>query len=114
MCIRDRVTADTISEGYEIELIANPVKGLNIALNVAKTSAKRTHLAESFVDWIEKRWDVFQGPAGDIRFWGTSTPELGELPGTDDRDDPVNGVAHGNDGWTARGQYRRAVMSGYW
>ncbi len=109
-----QVTGDTFSKGYELELVANPIDGLNVSFNLSKTDARRANLASSFVDFIESRWEVFQGPAGDIRYWGTSDPVLGELPATDDRDDPVNGVAHGSDGWTARGHFRRSVMSGYW
>lgn len=109
-----QVTGDTTSKGYEIELIANPIKGLNVSFNASKTSAKRTDLAQSFVKFIESRWAVFQGPAGDMRYWATSDPVLGFLPGVDDRDDPKNGLAHGGDGWSARGQFKREVMSGYW
>lgn len=109
-----QVTGDTISKGYEIELVANPIKGLNISLNAAKTSAKRTQLAQSFVNYVESRWAVFQGPAGDMRYWGVGDEVLGSLSAVDDLDDPVNGAAHGSDGWSARGQFRRAVMSGYW
>jgi len=65
------VTADTESKGYEIELTARPIDGLDIAVNVAKTSAKRLNLAASYVDWIETRWQYYKtSPAGDIRLWG--------------------------------------------
>ncbi|HEX7069881.1 MAG TPA: hypothetical protein VF190_03700, partial [Rhodothermales bacterium] len=64
------VTGDTISKGDEFELFANPVPGLDIAMAASKTSAQRTNLASTYVEWIEQRWAEFQGPAGDMRLWG--------------------------------------------
>ncbi len=114
------VTGDTASKGYEIELIANPIKGLNVMVNASKTSATRTNLAQSYVDWIEWRWDVFQGPAGDIRMWGGFGGR-----NQDDRASPINGGierpgpngttigGHGGDGETVRGKYEREIMAPY-
>jgi hypothetical protein len=98
------VTGDTRSEGYEVELIANPIRGLNVAFNVSKTTATRTNLAESFAKHLEERWAFFQGPAGELRLWGGSAA---------DRGDPVNGAAHGGGGETVRGKMLREVMGGY-
>lgn len=115
------VTGDTASSGYEFELIANPVKGLNVMVNAAKTSATRTNLAQSYVDWIEWRWEVFQGPAGDVRMWGGFGGR-----NQDDRASPTNGGlvrpgpngttigGHGGDGETVRGKYAREIMASYW
>ena len=64
------VTGDTESEGYEIELTARPITGLDISVNVAKTKAKRLNLAASYVDWVESRWQYYKTAAGDIRLWG--------------------------------------------
>ena len=64
------VTGDTESEGCEVEFTARPITGLDISLNVAKTTAKRLNLAASYVDWIEERWQYYKTPAGDIRLWG--------------------------------------------
>ncbi|HEX2860886.1 MAG TPA: hypothetical protein VHN79_04570, partial [Lacunisphaera sp.] len=98
------VTGDTMSRGYELEVVANPIPGLNLALNASKTSATRTNLAESFAKHLEERWEFFQGPAGDIRVWGGSAA---------DRADPVTGAAHGGTGETVRGKLKREVMNGY-
>ncbi len=64
------VTADTISEGTEIELIANPMPGLSISFNASKTEAQRQNLATSYVEWVESRWaDFSTTPQGDVRLW---------------------------------------------
>src|SRR6185312_8366139 len=92
------VTGTTVSEGYEFELIANPVRGLNVMFNASKTSAQRTDLAQPYIAWITKRWAEFQGPAGDMRLWS----------GADDYT-----FGNGQDGETAREKYRRETMAGY-
>lgn len=92
------VTGDTISKGNEFELVANPIKGLEVSFNAAKTSAQRTNLAQSYVSWISTRWAQFQGPMGDMRLWG------GE-------DDWSADGAHS--GETARGKFQRETMAGY-
>jgi hypothetical protein len=96
------VTGDTASEGWEYELIANPIRGLNVSVNAAKTSARRFNLAQSYVDWINKRWADFQGPAGEMRLWG----------GDDDSSTFYGGdAAHG--GETARAKYGRETMASF-
>lgn len=96
------VTGDTISKGNEFELIANPIKGLSVSVNAAKTSASRMNLAQSYVSWITQRWQEFQGPAGDMRLWGP-----------DDDSQSANGRQYGHGGETARGKYSRETMAGY-
>lgn len=66
------VTGDTLSKGTEFELIASNVlvKGLDISLNASRTDAKRLNLAKAYSDWIEQRWEDYQGPMGDMRMWG--------------------------------------------
>ena len=66
------VTGDTESEGYEFELVASNVmvKGLDLALNASKTDAKRLNIGKAYSDWIEQRWQDYQGPMGDMRMWG--------------------------------------------
>ena len=63
------VTGDTESEGTEFELVANPLKGLTVMVNASKTEAKRTSIAQSYLDYIESRRPFFYGPAGDMRIW---------------------------------------------
>lgn len=64
------VTGDTLSKGTEFELAANPIKGLDISINAAKTDATRLNIGQAYVDWIEKRFKDYQGPMGDMRIWG--------------------------------------------
>jgi hypothetical protein len=96
------VTGDTLSKGDEFELIANPIAGLNVSINASKTSASRQNLAQSYVDWITKRWAEFQGPAGDMRLWGPA-----------DDSQSTNGLLYGQGGETARGKFSRETMAGY-
>ena len=92
------VTGNTVSTGDEFEIYATPVKGWDISINAAKTSAYRVDLADSYVDWIEKRWAELQGPAGDMRLWG-GDGDWAEVEG------------HG--GESARGKFSRETMAGY-
>ncbi|HLP07757.1 MAG TPA: hypothetical protein VK178_06295 [Opitutaceae bacterium] len=64
------VTGDTVSQGTEFELTTNPIPGLEISINAARTDAKRLNLAKSYSDWIEARYVDYQGPMGDMRIWG--------------------------------------------
>jgi len=75
-----RLTGDTVSKGTEFELVASNVlvKGLDLSVNASKTDARRTAIAKTFEDWIAKRTVDFQGPMGDIRFWGSGNWVLAE------------------------------------
>ncbi len=96
------ITGDTVSEGYEFELSAQPTRNWNIAFNAAKTEATRVNMAQSMVDYVEERWKVYNTPVtlngqtvgviGDLRFW--------------------NGGYNANE--TLRGKFGREFMSGYW
>lgn len=88
------VTADTRSRGYEFELIANPIKGLDVSFNASKTSAQRSNLASGYSAWILKRWKDLQGPMGDIRIWGGGSVTAG-------------------DSNTTRGKFRNETYAGY-
>ncbi len=97
------VTGNTTSTGDEFEIYARPMEGLDISFNASKTSAQRSNLAQSYVDWIEMRWEQLQGPAGDMRLWG----------GDDDWmvDGSFGDTSHG--GETAHGKFKRETMAGY-
>jgi hypothetical protein len=98
------VTGDTISKGNEFELVASPMKGLNVSVNASKTSATRVNLAKSYVDWITMRWNQFlTTPSGDMRLWGAQND--GSYP-------DLNGAV-GQGGETARGKFARETMAGY-
>ena len=64
------VTGDTLSEGLEIELTAQPVNGWNMSINASKTDAKRHNIGDAYTQWIEQRYADYQGPMGDILLWG--------------------------------------------
>ncbi|HLP02923.1 MAG TPA: TonB-dependent receptor plug domain-containing protein [Opitutaceae bacterium] len=64
------LTGDTHSKGWEFEISAQPIAGLDISFNASKTSAQRSNLAQSYTTWITQRWEDLQGPMGDIRIWG--------------------------------------------
>ena len=65
-------TGDTVSHGREYELYVRPTHHWNIAINAANIHAARLNLAGSVSQWIEKRWDLYQGPAGQLRWFGGS------------------------------------------
>lgn len=64
------VTGDTLSKGTEFEIIANPLKGLDISFNASKTDASRLNIGKAYSDWIEKRYQDYKGPMGEMRLWG--------------------------------------------
>ncbi|HKB92462.1 MAG TPA: TonB-dependent receptor plug domain-containing protein, partial [Opitutaceae bacterium] len=64
------VNGDTLSKGIEFEVTANPLKGWDITMNASKTHATQLNIAQSFATWVESRYKFYQGPAGDVRFWG--------------------------------------------
>ena len=86
------LTGTTKSKGYEIEVQANPIDGLDLTLNASKTTAQRSELATSYGAWITKRWTDLQGPMGLIRIWGGGT-----TPATS----------------TLRGKFRNETYGGY-
>ncbi len=63
-------TVDTLSKGVELELVAQPTKNWNIAVNASKTFATRAALAPTIVKLINDMTTWLAGPAGDIRLWG--------------------------------------------
>jgi outer membrane receptor protein involved in Fe transport len=65
------LTGDTVSRGTEFELSARPIDGLDLSINASKTDARRLNIAKSFTDWIAYRDPFIQGPAGDLRYFGS-------------------------------------------
>lgn len=80
------VTGDTFSEGTEFELVLNPIEGLDVSINASKTRAQRLNLAQAYTDWIEQRYEDYQGPMGDMRLWGNGNWALEEGAGGTVRD----------------------------
>lgn len=65
-------TGDTVSRGREYELYLRPTNHWNFTVNASNVHASRLNLAGSVSDWIEKRWALYQGPAGQLRWFGGS------------------------------------------
>jgi len=64
------MSVDTVSEGWEYELYAQPTKNWNVTVNASKTFASRVALAPGIAGYIEDMTEFLAGPAGDIRLWG--------------------------------------------
>jgi outer membrane receptor protein involved in Fe transport len=62
-------TIDQTSEGYELELVAQPTKNWNVAVNASKVTSTRGELGSSITNWIESQYTRWQGNAGDLRLW---------------------------------------------
>ncbi len=63
------VTGDTESKGWEYELFYQPTENWNLAINASKTSAKRLNIGETYAQYVEERWELYQGPYGDVQLW---------------------------------------------
>ncbi|MBK9991807.1 MAG: TonB-dependent receptor, partial [Verrucomicrobia bacterium] len=89
-----KVTADTQSEGYEFELVANPLPNWRVAFNASKTTAIRNNVGgPEIVELVSYMTNAMAGAAGDLRMYNASF------------DDPTN-VIWNNGNWTGfRGQY---------
>lgn len=62
------VTADTVSKGYELELIANPTRGWNVSFNASQTKAVRTNVGGAMLDeFVAYMDEQMAGIAGDMR-----------------------------------------------
>ncbi len=68
------VTEDSTSQGYEVELNAQPTRNWRLALNVSKTDASRENIGgAALTDFITKYEAALNngapGSAGDLRIW---------------------------------------------
>lgn len=64
------ITQDITSKGYELEVNMRPTDNWDITFNASKVSAVQTALGKSTVDFIEKEYQFFKGPAGQLPLWG--------------------------------------------
>ena len=110
------VTGNTESKGWEYELTAQPTKNWNIAVNASKTSAQRTDMAGSMINWVEKRWKVYNTPVNNA----DGSALMLQIPQADGgpRQAIIGDLRFWNGGYspgeTLRGKYLREFMSGYW
>ncbi|MCB1120523.1 MAG: hypothetical protein KJT03_03160, partial [Verrucomicrobiae bacterium] len=49
-------TLDQISKGYELEIVANPVRGFRILFNVAQVETSNSNIAPTMRAWIEEEF----------------------------------------------------------
>lgn len=62
------MTADTVSEGYEFEFVANPVPNWRLAINASKTTAVRNNVGDAaLAEFIAFMDEQMAGVAGDMR-----------------------------------------------
>ncbi len=67
------------SEGVEVEFSAQITPNWNLTFNVARTKAIRDDIADNYAVWVEDRFQLYQGPAGDVRMWnGSASNAVGE------------------------------------
>ena len=74
-----QISVDTVSKGQEYEVTAQPLKNWNLTLNASKTFASRMAIAPTIATYIEDMTTFFNGPAGDIRLWGSATSKMRDL-----------------------------------
>lgn len=65
-------TVDNLSEGWEYELNAQPIKNWNITINYSKTSATKTNIDAVTQQFMADNLAFYQGPGGQLRLWGAS------------------------------------------
>ncbi len=74
------VTADTQSEGYEFEFVANPTRNWRIAINASKTVAVRTNVGGPVLDELVDYMDTLMaGPGGDLVRFNSDYSAANEL-----------------------------------
>lgn len=62
-------TANTSSEGYEFEFVANPTENLNLSMTISKTKAIATETWGN-MKWLETRYEeLVTTPLGDMMMW---------------------------------------------
>ncbi|HOG92080.1 MAG TPA: hypothetical protein PLE80_00755, partial [Opitutaceae bacterium] len=66
-------TCDTTSEGWEIELTAQPTKQWTVSVNASKTDASYTAVSPTIEAWINTMTTFLAGDAGLLRLWGGDT-----------------------------------------
>ena len=74
------VTADTQSEGYELEFTANPLPNWRVSFNAAKTTAVRTNVGGPVLDELVAYIDTLMaGPGGDLVRFNSDYSAANEL-----------------------------------
>lgn len=75
------VTADSVSEGYEFEFVANPTDNWRIAFNASKTEAVRNNVGgELIVEFAEYMDEMLLDPTNDGSVYGEGHTVAGAMP----------------------------------
>lgn len=64
------ITQDIQSKGFELEATVRPVANWDLTFNVSKTDATQTSLGTQDSAFIQKEYEFFNGPAGNLPLWG--------------------------------------------
>lgn len=64
------ITQDIESKGYELEVTVRPVSNWDLTFNASKVEATQTALGPENSAFIEKQYEFFKGPAGQLPLWG--------------------------------------------
>jgi hypothetical protein len=67
-------TVDNISQGWEYEFTAQPIKNWNITVNYTKTQATKNNIDAITQKFMKDNLAFYQGPGGQLRLWGASQP----------------------------------------
>ncbi len=62
-------TTDRTAKGTEYEINIQPTNNWDIAVNAAQIESVNTNLSGSLREWVDARNEVFNGRAGDLRYW---------------------------------------------
>ncbi|HVU34969.1 MAG TPA: TonB-dependent receptor plug domain-containing protein [Opitutaceae bacterium] len=64
------ISQDIESKGYELEATVRPVDNWDLTFNASKIDAYQTALGAADSAFIEKEYQFFNGPAGNLPLWG--------------------------------------------
>lgn len=72
-------TEDSVSEGWEVEFVANPTRNWRIALNYSQTEAIRDNVPGNISELFDfVRYYVEETPAGEMPVWWVQSPGVRE------------------------------------
>lgn len=64
------LSEDTYSEGWEVELNAQPTRNWRLTLNASKTFATRKNIGgANLAEFVDAYQEFLKGPGGDLRIW---------------------------------------------
>lgn len=84
------ITQDIESKGFELEVTVRPITNWDLTFNASRVDATQTRLGPENSAFIQKEYEFFTGPAGNLPLWGfwgggvdtSTTPYSMPLPST--------------------------------